>query len=263
MRATDRFRGLCVALAVAAGFVGAASACEPGSGLARTVEIAPGQRLGAATGYPPAPLRDREVILTFDDGPNPDVTPAILDILARACLRATFFPIGANAAAHPDLIARELAEGHTLGSHTYSHIDLPGLPFDRAVKEIRDGFAPLVAAGAPAAFLRLPEFRGSKRLFAWARKQGIALVGGDIDGSDWKGDPPAETLARIDAELAKRGRGIVILHDSQPNTAILLPLLLGQLHDQGYGVVQMESRAAGAPAPPVAAVSAEGRVGVR
>ncbi len=207
------------------------------------IEIAPGQRVGAATGYPPAALNDREVVLTFDDGPNPNVTPGILDLLASQCLRATFFPIGAVAKDHPELVKRELAEGHSVGGHTFSHADLSEMPLDQAEKEIRDGFAPLTAAGAPAAFIRLPGLRASRQVMSWLKDQDIAVIGVDIDGSDWKGDPPDEELARIDAELTKRGRGIIIMHDSQPNTALYLPRLLQQLHDQGYSVVQIKPRA--------------------
>ena len=231
-------------MAAIAALIGAsAGACEPGSGVARVIEIAPGQRIGAGTGYPSAPLNDMEVILTFDDGPNPEVTPGILDALASRCLRATFFPIGAVAKDHPDLVKRELAEGHTVGGHTFSHADLSQTPLGQAQKEIRDGFAPLTAAGVPTAFLRLPALRASKEVMAWLKQQGIAVIGVDIDGSDWKGDPPEEELARIEAELAKRGRGIIIMHDSQPNTGIYLPRLLQQLHDQGYSVVQIKPRA--------------------
>src|ERR1700760_4516400 len=115
---------LIAATAIAMLLSSGAFACEPGSGLARVIEIAPGQRIGAATGYPIAPLQDKEVALTFDDGPNPAVTPHILDLLASQCLRATFFPIGVNAKDHPKLLKRELAEGHTLGGHTFSHADL-------------------------------------------------------------------------------------------------------------------------------------------
>jgi peptidoglycan/xylan/chitin deacetylase (PgdA/CDA1 family) len=218
-----------------------AMACEPGSGIARVIGIAPGPLVGAATGYP-SPLNDKEVVLTFDDGPNPAVTPGILDLLSSLCLRATFFPIGVNAKAHPDLVKRELAEGHSVGGHTFSHADLSKTSLARAQKEIRDGFAPLTAVGVPAAFLRLPELRASRRVMAWIRNQGIAVIGVDIDGADWKGDPPDEELARIDAELAKRGRGIIIMHDSQPNTAIYLPRLLKQLREQGYSFVQIEPR---------------------
>ena len=230
------------AIAALVAFAGASAAlaCEPGSGVARVIEIAPGQRVGAATGYPPAALNDREVVLTFDDGPNPNVTPGILDLLASQCLRATFFPIGAVAKDHPALVKRELAEGHSVGGHTFSHADLSEMPLDQAEKEIRDGFAPLTAAGAPAAFVRLPALRASKQVMAWLKDQGIAVIGVDIDGSDWKGDPPEEELARIDAELTRRGRGIIIMHDSQPNTALYLPRLLQQLHDQGYSIVQIK-----------------------
>ena len=80
------------------------------------------------------------------------------------------------------------------------------------------------------------------------KEQGIAVIGVDIDGSDWKGDPPDEELARIEAELASRGRGIIIMHDSQPNTAIYLPHLLDWLQQRGYRIVQI--RPASAPTAP-------------
>jgi peptidoglycan/xylan/chitin deacetylase (PgdA/CDA1 family) len=242
---TAEFSGKLIACAaiIACACVGPALACEPGSGVERVIEIAPGQRIGAATGYPPAPLNDREVVLTFDDGPNPATTPGILDLLASHCLRATFFPIGANAKDHPDLVKRELAEGHTIGGHTFSHADLSSLPLDQAEKEISDGFAPLAAVGAPMAFLRLPELRAPNRVLAWVKAQGIAVIGVDIDGSDWKGDPPDEELARIDVELAKRRRGVIIMHDSQPNTALYLPHLLEHLQQQGYKIVQIKPQA--------------------
>ena len=224
--------------------VSAAAACEPGSGVARVIEIAPGQRIGAATGYPPAPLNDKEVILTFDDGPNPNVTPGILDALASHCFRATFFPIGLNAKRFPELVKRELAEGHSVGGHTYSHADLSEASLNFAKREIRDGFAPLTALGVPVAFFRLPVLRASKQVLAWLMAQNIAVIGVDIDGSDWKGDAPEEELARLDAELAHRRRGIIIMHDSQPNTGAYLPWLLQQLEDEGYSIVQIKPASA-------------------
>ena len=80
-----------------------------------------GVRVGTKSYPATLPLADKEVVLTFDDGPWPGTTPAVLDALARECVKATFFLIGENAEARPALVRRIVAEGHTVGHHTWSH----------------------------------------------------------------------------------------------------------------------------------------------
>ena len=213
-----------------------AQTCPP----ARTIALAPGDTVGALTpGYRAPPLKAREVVLTFDDGPNANVTPRILDILKQRCLPATFFPIGPSAVQNPELLARVLAEGHAVGGHTASHTDLTTMPLEDAAKDITDGFAPLIAAGASESLFRFPMLSSTPDLTGWLGQHGIAAVSADIDPHDWAGDPPAETLARLKAQLKEKQGGVILLHDNQPNTAELLPVLLDYLLANGYTVVRL------------------------
>src|SRR5262249_48818954 len=101
-----------------------------------TVDAATTPRVGRKHFSDTLPLADRAVVLTFADGPNPGPTGAVLDALKRECVLATFFLIGRNAAAHPDLAKRELAEGHTVAHHTFSHPLLDHLHPDSAEADI-------------------------------------------------------------------------------------------------------------------------------
>lgn len=214
-------------------------------GVSRTIELSAGQNAGGVEpGYESLGLSAREVVLTFDDGPDGDTTPLILDLLRKACVPATFFVLGGPAEEHPDLLKRELAEGHTIGGHTTSHADLSEEAFAVATRDILDGFRPVEAAGADARLFRFPHLASTPELLAWMKAQGMVAVGADIDPQDWAGDPPERTLARLTEELKVEGGGIILLHDNQPNTVKLLPGLLAFLDREGYAVVRL----AGAPA---------------
>jgi peptidoglycan-N-acetylglucosamine deacetylase len=111
-------------------------------------------------------LREREVVLTFDDGPWPSNTPAVLRALAGQCTKALFFPIGKHAMWHPEILKQVAAAGHTVGSHTWSHADLSKLTPDQAKDEIEKGISAVrVALGQPEApFFRFPALRHSPEL---------------------------------------------------------------------------------------------------
>src|SRR5499426_2554329 len=87
------------------------------------------------------PLGAKELVLTFDDGPWPGTTSKVLDALKSECVRATFFLLGRNAAAHPQLARRALSEGHTVGHHSYSHPILSRMSLAKAEGEIDRGIA--------------------------------------------------------------------------------------------------------------------------
>lgn len=234
--------GTAVCVAMAALSPGVASACEATH---RTIELAPGQNVGGkVSGYTPLDLRPREVVLTFDDGPSPETTPRILDALRQACVPATFFLLGDPAEDYPSLVRRVLGEGHAVGGHTRSHTDLTDAPFNEATRDITNGFLPLAAAGGQSNLFRFPQLKGTPQLLGWLREHGMAAVGADIDPSDWAGDSPQETLARIKEQLREQGGGIILLHDNQANTVRLLPELLVFLRSEGYSVVRL----VGAPA---------------
>lgn len=103
-------------------------------------------------------LRHKEVLLTFDDGPWPRTTPAVLDALAAHCVKATFFPIGKHATYHPEILKQVAEAGHSIGTHTWSHQNLEKKSVQEAIDEIEKGVSAVrQSAGAPTApFFRFP-----------------------------------------------------------------------------------------------------------
>jgi len=192
------------------------------------------------------PLAAKEVVLTFDDGPWPATTPRVLDALKRECVRATFFPLGRNAVAHPVLVRRELAEGHTVAHHTYSHPLLSRMAVPRAIAEIDRGIAAVEAAlyGEARAkpvtpFFRFPGFAANAALLDQLQRRGIVVFGADLWASDWNRMAPATELQLVLNRLMAAGRGIVLFHDTQAATAAMLPAFLHELKRRDFRVVHM------------------------
>src|SRR5436305_11570480 len=108
-------------------------------------------------------LRDKEVVLTFDDGPWPGNTPAVLKALADECTTGIFFAVGKHASYHPDILRQVAAAGHTVGTHTWSHVNLnkKGMTEQQAKEEIEKGFSAvrLALGTAPAPFFRFPQLQ--------------------------------------------------------------------------------------------------------
>jgi peptidoglycan/xylan/chitin deacetylase (PgdA/CDA1 family) len=199
------------------------------------------------------PLRDKELVLTFDDGPWPTTTPKVLNALKAECVRATFFLLGRNTDAHPQIVRRALAEGHTIGHHTYSHPLLDHLPFDKAEAEINRGIArdEVAAYGRPRSepttpFFRFPGFASSRPLLDRLQQRGIVVFGADVWASDWLPMAPEAELQLLLARIAQVGRGIVLLHDTKVQTAAMLPALLRALKARGYRIVHVVATGASA-----------------
>ena len=195
-------------------------------------------------------LTDHEIVLTFDDGPLPRTTAAILDALARECVLATFFVIGRNAEAHPELVRREIAAGHTVGHHSFSHPagTLRGLSEAAARLEIARGIeADEKAAGlwqssdvAPRVpFFRFPGLADTRPLLEWLNAQSIAVFSADIWASDWNAMTPDAELDLLLARIERAKRGIVLLHDIKAQTAVMLPRLLEELKRRNYRIVHL------------------------
>jgi peptidoglycan/xylan/chitin deacetylase (PgdA/CDA1 family) len=192
------------------------------------------------------PLAAREVVLTFDDGPWPGTTDRVLAALKAECVRATFFMLGRNAAAHPALAKRVAAEGHTVGHHSYSHPLLNRMSLERADAEIERGIAAVDAAvyGEPGGpprtpFFRFPGFAANRALLGLLKERGIAVFGADLWPGDWARMTPQHELAVLLKRLGHTGGGIVLLHDTQAKTATMLPALLRELKRRSYGVVHI------------------------
>jgi peptidoglycan/xylan/chitin deacetylase (PgdA/CDA1 family) len=200
-------------------------------------------QVGTVQYHQTVPLRDHEVVLTFDDGPAPSSTDQVLDALASQCVKATFFIVGEHALALPDRVRREYSEGHTVGTHSETHADLAKLPFADAEKEIEGGIqstnAALGSFHKAAPFFRAPYLSTTPSIEQYLSKSGIMLWSLDIDAEDWRPSTPDEVVERIMRQLEKKRSGIILMHDVQSHTAAAVPQLLSELKTGGYGVVQV------------------------
>ncbi|MGP0089507.1 MAG: polysaccharide deacetylase family protein [Xanthobacteraceae bacterium] len=190
-------------------------------------------------------LRPKEVVLTFDDGPWPGNTPAVLAALAAECVKATFFAIGKHATWHPEILKQVAEQGHTVGTHTWSHKDLSTLTLDQAKEEIEKGVSAVHwALGAPSAsFVRFPALRHPPEAVAYVGERNMAVFSADIDSLDFKIKKPEQVIKSVMKKLEKNGKGIILMHDFQRATAHAMPELLRQLKANGYKIVHMTSKA--------------------
>jgi peptidoglycan-N-acetylglucosamine deacetylase len=233
-------------------------------GLARTVEV--DTTGGPGFGFEQYKAHDflvlKEVVLTFDDGPWPGNTPAVLAALANHCTKATFFPVGKHALWHPEILKQVAAGGHTIGGHTWSHANLGNLKapkavkgqktpaagsdsqHDRGVEEIEKGFSAvkLALGGPPAPFFRFPFLKDPKDQLDYLGTRNIAVFSHDLDSFDFKMRKPEDVIKSVMTKLERKGKGIVLMHDFQQATAKALPDLLNELKEKGYKVVHMKAK---------------------
>jgi peptidoglycan/xylan/chitin deacetylase (PgdA/CDA1 family) len=216
-------------------------------GTSRVLAIDPAdyKRIGAMQ-YPDSlPLADKEVVLTFDDGPLPPYSNQILDILAAQCVKVTYFLVGEMARAYPAVVRREYEEGHTIGTHSEHHpIRFGALPIDRMRLEINEGISDVGAAlGDPrylAPFFRIPGLERSDTVESELAARNLIVFSSDTVADDWhRNIKPDQITALALSRLEARGKGILLLHDIHPKTVAALPGILKELKDNGFHVVQV------------------------
>jgi len=201
------------------------------------------------------PLKDHEVVLTFDDGPLPKYSNQILDILAAHCAKATFFLVGSQANANPEGVRKVRDAGHTVATHSQNH---PGgmdhLPLDRARQEIEQGIASVTAAladgTAPAPFFRIPGLRRNDGIEEFAASKGLQIWSADFPADDWRNVSAARVYELAIQRLEAKGKGILLLHDIQPRTVTALPRILHELKARGYRIVHVVPATPERPATP-------------
>ena len=215
-------------------------------GTSRVLKIDPRQypRLGTMQYRETLPLEDKEVVLTFDDGPMPPYTNRVLETLAQECVKANFFIVGRMARGYPELLRRIHDEGHVLGTHSENHpLAFEKMPLRAVQSEIDQGFVStrnaLGSAEAVAPFFRIPGLLRADTVESYLRSRGMVTWSADVVGDDWKHITANEVVTRTLARLDSRGKGIVLLHDIQPATALALPHLLRELYRRGYKIVQV------------------------
>jgi peptidoglycan/xylan/chitin deacetylase (PgdA/CDA1 family) len=176
------------------------------------------------------------VALTFDDGPDPDKTPRLLDTLAELDVRATFFVCGERVAAHPELARRIVDEGHEIGNHTFHH---PYLPVHRSrtiARELADTDREIIAATGESPRIARPPYGGRSPWNVRAlRRADKRIVLWDVNSFDWRGGPPAEIAERV-LERARAG-SIVLFHDRMTNTPEALRTIVPALRARGLALV--------------------------
>jgi peptidoglycan/xylan/chitin deacetylase (PgdA/CDA1 family) len=192
-------------------------------------------------------LRDKEVVLTFDDGPWPVNTPSVLKTLAEECTKAIFFPIGKHATYYPEILKHVAAEGHTIGAHTWSHANLNNkkLTDDQRKEEIEKGFSAVKWAlgAAPSPLFRFPALQHPPAMVTYLGERNISIWSCDLDSFDFKASTAKKIVDTVMTKLDKNGKGIVLMHDFQKHTAEALPELMTRLKAGGYKVVQVKAKA--------------------
>jgi peptidoglycan/xylan/chitin deacetylase (PgdA/CDA1 family) len=188
--------------------------------------------------------RRRAVTLTFDDGPDPEWTPRVLDLLEREGVRGAFFLIGRRAETAPAIARRIAGAGHDLGNHTWSHTSLWRCGPRDTEREIQDGHTAIAqAAGAPPRFFRPPWGKTNLAMFGALRRLGTPSVFWTVQPESRRPVDPAEQ-ARRGAARARPG-AIYDLHDGDgvPGAGArlveYLPALIADLRGQGYALVPL------------------------
>jgi len=219
------------------------------------VDAATSPRVGLKSFPQTLPLGDREVVLTFDDGPWPGTTPKVLAALAHECVLATFFVIGRTASAHPEMVRKIAGLGHTIGHHTFGHPNIKYLKPDAAAAEIDKGIAAVEAALHGTAtttpttpFFRFPYFESTPATLDLLQKRDIAVFGADLWASDWNPMTPKAELKLLIERLKTARKGIILLHDPKAQTATMLPGFLRYLRDNHYRIVHLVPRTRAAAA---------------
>ena len=229
------------ALATTAGIVGAGAGA--GATHWRDTHLSPTARTAPRPAAPGSALGTRVVFqaggesgklaLTFDDGPDPRWTPRVLDMLARLQVRATFFVLGSAVEAHPELIAREIDEGHEVAVHNWVHTDVYGVDFPELTSSVRRTSEAIMAAGAPPPRLWRPPYgRVDAPALMVASQQ-------ELDVLLWSVHSPSASAAAAVKDVAGAG-SVVLCHDgrTQPSQALFSALegAVHSLQEQGLTV---------------------------
>src|SRR5438477_1635509 len=192
------------------------------------------------------------IAMTFDDGPSATLTPKLLDLLAAHHIKATFFLIGENVAEHPEIVAREVREGHEIANHSWSHPNFGKMSDENVRRQLQQTDDAIKnATGKRPTLLRPPYGSITAREKRWIHDEfGYEIILWDVDPYDWKRPGPAVVRARILKET--RPGSIVLSHDIHPGTIEAMPSTFDQLEAKGFKFVTVSElirMAAARPAP--------------
>jgi peptidoglycan/xylan/chitin deacetylase (PgdA/CDA1 family) len=191
------------------------------------------------------PRNAKRVALTFDDAPDPRFTPAILDILARYDVCATFFVVGARAAKYPAIVKRIHKEGHIIGNHSYDHAVFSMLSLTNYGKQIwQTDYIIKNITGYSPHFVRPPYGELLPQQVKWSKQAGFTVVNWDVDSIDWKNNPSSLSIVNNIKKTLQPG-SIVLQHagggvgQDLSGTIKALPVIIQLLRNKGYELVTL------------------------
>jgi peptidoglycan-N-acetylglucosamine deacetylase len=226
-------------------------------GTSRTLVVDPRAhpRIGSMQYAETLPLRDHEVVLTFDDGPLPRNSNQVLQILADNCAKATFFILGEQARAYPEGVRKLIAAGHSVGTHSQRHpLTFHKMSEAQARQEVEQGIESAKAAmtdpSAIAPFFRIPGLLRAPPVEAYLESQGIQTWSTDFLADDWHRISPAKVYDLAMKRMEAAGKGILLLHDIQARTVAALPKILHDMKARGFRIVHVVPATSNLPATP-------------
>ena len=192
--------------------------------------------------------KEKCVALTFDDGPGPK-TPELLDILAKEKVPATFMLVGRAVKTYPDIVAREVKEGHVLANHTWSHPQLTKISDSKINKEISSTLEAIKKAvpNAEVNLTRPPYGAFNSRVTAALKSLKQSVILWDVDTLDWKNPNPQSVLEQVKKQT--KAGSIILMHDIHPTTIQAVPDIIKHLRSQGYTLVTVPELYGGTMTP--------------
>ncbi|MBR1128256.1 polysaccharide deacetylase family protein [Bradyrhizobium iriomotense] len=230
-------------------------------GTSRTLVVDPREhpRIGTMQYRETLPLKDHEVVLTFDDGPLPKYSNQVLKMLDDECIKATFFIIGSQAKANPEGVRKLVAAGHTVGTHSMNHpLTFDRMPVEKYEPEINGGIewtsAAMTDPSKLAPFFRIPGLMRAEGVENYLISRGIQVWSADFPADDWRHVSSDRVYQLAMQRLEAKGKGILLLHDIQARTVAALPKIIRDLKARGYRIVHVVPATADRPATPTTPV---------
>lgn len=193
---------------------------------------------------------NKQVILSFDDGPHPTLSKQIISILEKVGVRAHFMEVGIHVKSYPEITKLIASHGHSIGNHSWDHSDFSKLNFEQQSKQIRDTNKIILdTVGWVDPFFRYPYGSATIELNQFLKEHQEASFLWSIDSNDWKKINSDNTI-RTNSQVIKdtleqlddKGRGLILFHDVHTRTVELLPAFLTALYQKGYKVVMLQPK---------------------